>query len=221
MSTPAPAPEAAPPRRRVKKRLYIPAILLGLIALLAIGGYVRGTWADTVEKNPSGAEDGTRTQLLQKQNGNVVVRCAIVVDAPPRDTWAVVSDYGSHHHFVPYITHLEEKKQKDGKLLIEGIAHSRVYGDFPFETLVTQTQDAGEGEYTATWNHENKGLFKINRGGWKLRPFDKDKKQTLLEFQLQIEFEHYPNFFVRNVVMDRLHSILKAMRDETLRRQKA
>ena len=53
-----------------------------------------------------------------------------------------------------------------------------------------------------------------------MTPFDPAKKQTLLVFTLQIELKKYPNFIVRNIIMDRLHSVLKSMRDETLRRKK-
>ena len=43
------------------------------------------------------------TQLYKKPNGNVEVRCAVVVDAPPKDVWAVVTDYPSHAKFLPYV----------------------------------------------------------------------------------------------------------------------
>lgn len=219
MST-APTPPAEQPKpKRIKKRIYIPLILLVLLIAIGIGFYVRGNWPDTVERNPSGPDAGTVTQLLQKPDGNVVVRCAVIVDASPKETWAIVSDYASHHQFVPYITHLEEIRQDDGRLLIDGVAHSSVWGDWPFKTLVTQKVSPEAGEYDATWSHEDEGVYKVNRGGWSLRPVDKTQKQTLLAFNLQIELKEHPNWIVRNIVMDRVHKILKAMRDQTLKRK--
>jgi len=217
MST-TPVPQAAQPQR-AKKRIYIPLILLVLLVLLGVGFYVRGTWADTVEKNPSGPDAGTVTQLLQKANGNVVVRSAVVVDAPPKDVWAVVTDYASHRQFLPYISKVEATKQADGRFLIDGVAQSRIWGDWPFQSLVTHSEAPDDAEYSTQWSEEDKDVFKVSRGTWTVTPFDKANKQTLLVFTLQIELKNYPNFIVRNIIMDRLHSVLKSMRDETLRRK--
>ena len=217
MST-TPVPQAAQPQR-AKKRIYIPLILLVLLVLLGVGFYVRGTWADTVEKNPSGPDAGTVTQLLQKANGNVMVRSAVVVDAPPKDVWAVVTDYASHHQFLPYISKVTATKEADGRFLIAGVAQSRIWGDWPFQSLVTHTESPDDAEYSTQWSEEDKDVFKVSRGTWTVTPFDKAKKQTLLVFTLQIELKNYPNFIVRNIIMDRLHSVLKSMRDETLRRK--
>jgi ribosome-associated toxin RatA of RatAB toxin-antitoxin module len=219
MSTPIPAQPETPQPQRVKKRIYIPLILLVLLLVVAVVFYVRGTWADKEEHNPSGPDAGTITQLLERPNKNVVVRCAVVVDAPPKDVWAVINDYASHKDFLPYVTKVEATPQKDGKILIDGVAYSRVWQEWPFESLVTNKEDPDDGEYSALWSEEGKGEYKVNRGGWTLKPLAKSKKQTLLEFSLQIEMEKVPNFLVRNIIMDRLHSVLKAMRDETLRRR--
>jgi len=217
MST-TPVPQAAQPQR-AKKRIYIPLILLVLLVLLGVGFYVRGTWADTVEKNPSGPDAGTVTQLLQKANGNIVVRSAIVVDAPPKEAWAVITDYASHQQFLPYVSKVEATKEADGRFLIDGVAQSRIWGDWPFQSLVTHTESPDDAEYSTQWSEEDKDVFKVSRGTWTVTPFDKAKKQTLLVFTLQIELKNYPNFIVRNIIMDRLHSVLKSMRDETLRRK--
>jgi ribosome-associated toxin RatA of RatAB toxin-antitoxin module len=218
MSTTTPAQPETPQPQRVKKRIYIPLILLVLLIVIAVVFYVRGTWADTTEHNPSGPDAGTITQLLQRPNGNVVVRCVVIVDAPPKDVWAVINDYASHKDFLPYVTKVEATPQKDGKILIDGVAYSRLWQEWPFQSLVTNKENPDDGEYSALWSEEDKGEFKVNRGGWSLKPH-KSKKQTQLEFTLQIELQKYPSFLVRDIIMDRLHSVLKAMRDETLRRR--
>ena len=222
MSTsPAPQPTATAEPKRVKKRIYIPTILLVLLLVVGVGFYVRGTWADTVAKDPDGPDAGTVTQLLQKQNGNVEVRCAVVVDAPPKDVWAVVTDYAKHPDFLPYVKSLKADVQPDGQTLIDGVAHSRIWGSWPFQSMTTHLENPKEGAYSALWSEEDKGEFKVSRGGWSLTPIDKNLKQTLLVFNIQVELKSSPNFLVRNIIMDRLHTILKAVRDETLKRNKA
>lgn len=216
MSTATPAQQPQP--QRVKKRIYIPLILLVLFVVVAVAFYVRGTWAAKTPHNPDKGE-GTVTQLLELPDGNVVVRCAVEVDAPPKVVWAVITDYGSHRNFLPYVTKLEATPQPDGKILIDGVAYSRLWQEWPFQALIQQKEDAAEDVYTAMWEERDQGEFKVNRGGWTVKPFDTNRKRTLLAFELQIELEKYPNFLVRNIIMDRLHSVLKATRDETLRRQ--
>jgi hypothetical protein len=43
--------------------------------------------------------------------------------------------------------------------------------------------------------------------------------QTLVVYALQIEPAGYPSFFVRNVLRDRMHKVVTALRDEVQRRQ--
>ena len=216
-----PANESPSPRPRARKRIYIPLLLFILLIAAGVFFCLRGTQADVVEKNPSTREDGTVTQLFEKTNGNVVIRCGIVVDAPPKDVWAVVTDYNSQGDFVPYVSQVAGTKLKDGRYKIDGIAHSRLWGDWPYESTVTNTEKPNEGEYHSTWNEVDHDVFKVSRGSWNVKPTDQAKTQTLLVLTLQIELKDYPNFIVRNIIMDRLHTIVKAMSDETLRRKKS
>lgn len=213
------------PLRRVKKRILIPAIVLAMMLGLCGWLYVRGTWADAAERNPAGADAGAVTQLLREPDGNVSIRCAMVVDAAPKDVWAVVIDYWRHHEFLPYVSDVKGTKQPDGRFLVEGVAHSRLWGDWPFQSIVTHTEAPDADRFSTSWNERDQEVFSvgfsISRGGWTLTPYDKAHKQTLLVFMLQIELKDYPNFIVRNVLMDRLHSVVKAMRDEALKRRPA
>ena len=96
---------AQPHKRRVRKRIWIPSAMLGVL-LLSAGWLVwRGTSAETVERNPASAGDGAVTQLLT-QEGRTFVRCAIVVPAPPAAVWKVVTDYDSHPKFIRYVSEL-------------------------------------------------------------------------------------------------------------------
>lgn len=215
----APQPQATPPKR-VKKRIYLPLVLILLLVGIAVAFYVRGVWADMEEKNPAGPEIGTVTQLLDR-DGRVEVRTSVVVNASPRDTWAVISDYPSHPNFVPYVARLTSLKKDDGRIFLDGVAHSSMWGEWPFQSLVTHHENERDGVYVAEWSEEDKDVFAVNRGRWHLKPIDKTQKQTLLAFSLQVELKQYPSFIVRNVIMDRVHTVVKAMRDETIRRKQA
>ena len=213
MSTDTNSP--APPKR-IRKRLWIPSVLLLLLVLVGVGFYVRGTWADTQERNPANVAEGTITQLLRKPDGTVIVRCAILIPAAPKDVWAVITDYNTHSKFIPYASEVHGTHEPDGRWHVTGIAHSRIWGDWPFDTHVAHVEDPAKQEYRTAWDEENVNGIAINRGGWQLSPAGKG--ESLLVYTLQVEVPQYPAFVLRNIVMDRLHSVLKAVRAETQRR---
>jgi ribosome-associated toxin RatA of RatAB toxin-antitoxin module len=213
MSTPVSAPLVG--HRRVKKRIFIPAIVLALALLVLIGAYVRGTWADTVARDPQTSAEGTVSQLYQTPNGNVQVRCAILVDAPAAKVWDVVRDYGSHPRFLPYVRETQVQPREGGRVYLTGVARSQMWGDWPFAMEITHKSVADK-EYTASWDEPTSTLL-VNRGSWTLTA--KGANLTLVVYALQWEVAQYPNFFVRNVLLDRLYQVLYALRDEVYRRQ--
>jgi uncharacterized protein YndB with AHSA1/START domain len=206
---------AQPQPRRVRKRILIPSILLALMLLAAGWLWWRGTMAETAPRDPATAADGPVTQLLT-QDGRTFVRSAIVVAAPPEEVWRVVTDYDSHPKFMPYIAELAQQKLDDGRVRLTGVARTHVWADWPFEIDVTEKADRAKGEYSATWHEENKTDFAVNRGGWTVRPHG--AKQTLVVFTKQAELSGYPNFLIRNIMMNRVGELLSAVRDEVARR---
>jgi uncharacterized membrane protein len=204
-----------PQKRRVRKRIWIPSALLGVLVLCVAWLAWRGTSAETVERNPASAADGAVTQLLS-QEGRTFVRTAIVVPAPSAAVWRVVIDYDSHPKFIRYVTELSSQKRADGRVHLTGVAHSRLWGDFPFESDVTHAEKPAQGEYAASWHEEGKAGFMVDRGGWTVKHLSDD--QSLLIFTLQMEIDGYPNFLVRNILMDRVGTIVQSMRDEVATR---
>jgi ribosome-associated toxin RatA of RatAB toxin-antitoxin module len=204
-----------PQKRRVRKRIWIPSMLLVMFVLFIGWLMWRGTSAETVERNPASADEGPTTQLLS-QEGRTFIRTAIVVPAPPAAVWKVVTDYDSHPKFIRYIGALSSRKLDDGRVHLTGIAHSRMWGDFPFESDVTLSEKPDQGEYMAKWDEEDKAGFRVDRGSWTVKRLAGD--QSLLIFTLQMEVKGYPNFLIRNILMDRVGTIVESMRDEVVKR---
>jgi len=210
------ATSAVPPaKRRVRKRIWIPSVLLGALALFVLWLVWRGTSVDATARNPTSADEGAVTQLLNEGEGTFV-RTAIIVPAPPAEVWKVVTDYDSHPKFIRYVSELSSRKIEGGLVRLTGIAHSRLWGDFPFESDVTHTEKPAEGEYAAGWDDEGRAGFLVDRGGWTLKRLPGER--TLLVFRLQMEVEGYPNFLIRNILLDRLGTIVESMRAEVAKR---
>jgi ribosome-associated toxin RatA of RatAB toxin-antitoxin module len=211
LSTPTPTPG----RRRVKKRTLIPVIMLGLVLALFLWAYVRGTWADTVTRNPDTSAMGAVTQLYRTPQCDVQIRSAILIDAPAASVWAVVRDYGNHPRFLPYVSAMAVQPQEGDRMYLTGVVHSRLWGDWPFAVHVDHKTVADK-EYSASWDEPSETMA-VNRGGWTLTATGPN--QTLVVYTLQVEAAGYPNFFVRNLVLDRVSSVVSGLRDEVKRRQ--
>src|SRR5262249_13942520 len=101
MATAQPA-KPTPPAGHLRKRVVVPLVLLAVLAVLVLVLVVRGTWADTVPKNPTSAAEGTISQLYQSPDGRKQVRCARVLDFPAPIVWQVVTDYNHFGDIFPY-----------------------------------------------------------------------------------------------------------------------
>lgn len=210
MSTSPPAPV----RRRVRKRILIPVILLALVVALFFMAYVRGTWADDEVHNPQTTAEGTVTQLYRTPAGDVQVRCASLVDAPASEVWDVIRDYANHPRFLPHVSAVEAEEKEGGRVLLRAVAHSRVWGDWPF-TINVDHKQVSDTEYLANWD-EPGGELKVNRGSWTVTAIGEG--QTLVVLALQVDVG-YPQFLVRNVLMNRLDNVVSGLRDEVHRRR--
>jgi ribosome-associated toxin RatA of RatAB toxin-antitoxin module len=213
MTSPQPANAS---KRRLRKRLIIPGILIAFVLLFVGWVYVRGTWADTEERNPKSPEDAPITQLYRDADGRVQVRCAVVIEARPGEVWQVVTDYPRHHEFVPFTEELTVVAQEDLRIHLQGTAQSSLLGKWPFEIHVTHEEDPIRRRYRAHWD-EPSGELNSNRGSWTLSPTPEEN--TLVVYALEIEVERYPTFVIRNLLRDRLHKVLLGVRDEVQRRQ--
>jgi hypothetical protein len=218
MSTPAPVPPAPATRRRVKKRVLIPLILLGIVLLAFVWLYIRGTWADTEVRDPKTTAEGPVTQLYYAPPAGTSVRCAVLVDAAPHEVWAVVTDYDKHSDFLPYVSEMASAKNGANVSLV-GRAHSSLWGDWDIKVLVTHREEPDKGEFAAFWDEPADDETRVNRGGWQVS--GKGDGKTLIVYNLQLEVSRYPDFLVRNILLDRVPKVVAGMRDEVLRRKKS
>lgn len=211
------SPPAAPPPspRRVRKRWLIAGLLLGLLALLLLSVYVRGTWADTVPRNPTTPEAGIVCQLLQTPDGAKQVRCAVVLDAPPPLVWRVVTDYDHFPETFPTITSAEARPEGDGLFHLNFVLQTPI-GPMPVEAQIRHVETPERS--TASWDQPSGDLL-VNRGSWEVTPADAGR--TLLVYTLEVAVRHYPDFLVRNALLSRQPKIVDAVRRRvtTLRAQ--
>lgn len=211
-------PATSRPRRRLKKRYLIPALLLAAVVLFLAWAVVRGTWADTVARDPATSTEGVVTQLYRTPEGHTQVRAAAVFDHPPRQVWDVLTDYPSHVKMFRYVSRLEATPVGPGRYRLVGVAHSSLWGDWPFQSHVAHHEDPGKGEYRVTWD-EPGGEMTVSRGGWALTPIGEGK--TRVVYALEVEVEQYPNWLVRNILLDRIGKVVAALGEEVQRRAPA
>ena len=139
-------------------------------------------WAD-----PTGPTRNV-THLLDRDGTSR--RCAVVVNASPRETLGP-SDYESHHKFLPYVTKLEATRKDDGAFSSTAL-QSSVWGDYP------KSGDASRERCGRTYlrrGRRRRMMCSSSTAQLASEAGGQDAKKTL-DLQLAIELAKYPNFIV-------------------------
>jgi uncharacterized membrane protein len=208
MDTP-PASPPTPPRKRLGKRTRVLLVILAVFALLLVGAYIRGTWADTTPRDPASPADGVVCHLYRTPDGHTPVRCAVLLDHPIDKVWKVITDYDRYGEIFPTLRSAPVKVTRGGaeRVHLSGLASS-VFGDWPFDIHITHEESPQN--RIASW-HDRGADVLVNRGSWKLTP--KGEGRTLLVYSLEVEIKGYPNFLVRNILLGRQPGVVQAVID--------
>jgi hypothetical protein len=201
----APKPAASKPPRRQRRR-FVPAVLLTLLVLLLAWGALRGTWADTVPRNPASSAEGVVAQLYQTADGRKQVRLAAMLDYPLEDVWAVVTDYEHFAEIFPFVQSAQATPSPDGRFHdVKGVVSTWV-GEWPFEARVRH--DEYLNDCVALWDQPS-GDLTVNRGSWTVLRYGAGK--TLLIYTLELEVRPYPTVVVRNALLSGLKPVVGAV----------
>jgi ribosome-associated toxin RatA of RatAB toxin-antitoxin module len=206
MSPPSPTP---PVSRQYRRRWRLP--LAVLVVLLASGAWfvVRGSWADPEKRFPRSVAAGPLTHLCRTPTGSGV-HSAILIDLPAEKVWNVIQDFESHPRFLPFVSTIEIDRLEAELVRINGVAHSSVWGDWPFAMRIRYRAEPNGG-YSALWDEPSEHLA-ANRGGWNISA--KGEQETLVSLFIEVETTKYQRFFVNNLLLNRLSKVMLAVRDE-------
>src|SRR5581483_2586657 len=115
-----------------------------------------------------------------------VLRSAAVLPHPPEAVWKVITDYPNFNRTFRYVSKIDVVEQKDNQTRLSAVAHSRLWGDWPFEVTVNHESHPEQGRYVASWDEPSDDLA-VNRGSWTLSPAADDRQSTLLVYVLEVE----------------------------------
>ena len=199
------APQGIAPKapKLFKKRviaLFLSFFILGIFTLIA---YIRGTWAETTERNPTSPQDKMVIQLYQNSQGQKIVRGSVLLDAPVSKVWGTITNYEKFTQIFKNMTSLSAKKIEENVYQLDGTAHTFL-GDYPFQTKVKHEESPTKN--SVSWSESSDPAITLNRGGWTLIP---KEKQTLVVYSLELEMKSYPTFIVRNFLMIQTKLVLK------------
>src|SRR5262249_54447913 len=157
----------------------IPAVVLGVLAVLVLWAYVRGTWADREPRNPSSSAEGILTQLYLAPDGRKQVRCAVILDYPPKKVWEVITDYEHFPEIFPTVGRAEVAREPDGRYHWVGTVTSPV-GDYPIDIHIRHEE--APDKFVASWDGPTDKVT-VNRGSWTVTPAGPGR--TLLVYALE------------------------------------
>ncbi len=203
----APAPTADAPLRI---RTIVLWSIMAALVLTFIWLWIRGSWTDTQERDPSTVADGVLTQLYRDPDGRTVVRSSAILAAPPDRVWGVITDYA---HF-PEIFHSglwkmmgnQATHEADGRWHMTGRVETAL-GTYPVDILLEHEETPQK--CVASWD-ESTSDFMVNRGWWRLTPSGEGK--SLLVFALEVKVEPYPRFLVHNVLLSQNDGVIETVR---------
>lgn len=194
-------PPPAPSRRRLYYGLGSLAFCV-FCALLVL----RGTVADESVRNPSTSKDRASKQLVLGPDGRKRVRYAKVFDHPPEVVWGAITAFGDYPEIFGRVGAAQLIDEKDGRARLQMTVTSGAYGDWPFELLLTKR--VAPGEWTLSWDQPGESVA-VNRGGWTLTPAG--PSGTLVVYEVDVEVEGVPVFFVRNVILTRVREPVRSV----------
>lgn len=192
------SPSPAPDRRRFKKRVVIPVLIIVLFLALLGGAWVAGSWADTESRTPRSSAEGTLCQLYRAPDGHTLVRCARIFDHAPEAVWRVVTDYDHFSEIFPQVRAAQAEKEADDLYLLSGTVSTPI-GPWEFRTHVRHKESPDH--YVASWD-EPGGQLTVARGSWDLTRLEGGR--TLLVYTQEVELAGYPTPFVRAALRTQL-----------------
>jgi uncharacterized protein YndB with AHSA1/START domain len=199
---------------RIKKRIVIPIMFIGVVTALLVWAIIRGNLTDPQPRNPSSAADSVLTQLLPNAEGGKQIRAAVIVSAPPERIWRVVTDYDHFSDIFPNIGASKGVHDPDGRWHVTGEIRS-IVGRWPMDLHVRHEESAAR--FVASWD-EPHGTWKVNRGSWVVTQHGAG--ETLLEYNLELRISPFPDFVVRAVLLGQLKPVMRAVASRVERDQR-
>lgn len=138
-----------------------------------------------------------------------------LIEAPPEDIWAVVSDCGRYQKTMPRIAKSELLKREGN------VVHCRVTADmpFPFGDLTSTTRGVETVVPGQRWAREwdlVKGDYVTNRGSWELTPWKADAKRTHVRYRIQAEPKlALPQSLINAAQKNALPDVIERLRELT------
>jgi hypothetical protein len=190
-------------RRRLRRLLLVPGALVGLLGLLTLGAFVRGTWADSQPRVPATVEEGPVCQVYDSPEDGRQVRCALLLPYTLEEVWQVVTDYDNYGDICSCIRADQIVHEPDGRCLLEAKADSGLASRVPFAVELRHDQELFR--RVVSWDQPD-GNVLVNRGKWVLTPDGPGR--TLLVLSLEVQVRGVPTFVLRNQSLHRLREVV-------------
>jgi hypothetical protein len=189
----------------MRRRLFLPGLLLVAAFALLLVLFVRGTWAQASVPEPQSVESGPIARVVQLPDGSKDVCAAIRLGFPLDEVWQVITDYDNYGDICSFIQVAEMTRGPDN-CKVTGQVKSLPIGSPLFTVEMKHEQELFE--YRSLWDQAS-GNVQVNRGGWIARPIG--NAETLLMIRLEVQVRWVPGFVLRNLSRYRLCEVLRAV----------
>jgi ribosome-associated toxin RatA of RatAB toxin-antitoxin module len=154
-----------------------------------------------------------------KESGETAVRgstrASALVQRPPRDVWATLTDFESWPGFMPLIEGTEIARRQGDQVWVRQ-RYSVMFVSLRHTSVYDLAPRAGELRWAL--DKEEPADIEESEGRWNLVPID-DGRATLLRYEAEMSPGRAVPGFVQDMLMKRsLRKLLASLRDETERR---
>jgi len=126
-----------------------------------------------------------RGEILVHREGAAEVVVKAVVDAAPQRVWALVSRCGRYTTTMERIKAARELSREAGQVVCRVTVDMPFpYSDLTATTRAVHAEDRERQRFSRRWN-QIEGDYRVNRGSWELRPFNGDRRRTLVIYRAE------------------------------------
>ncbi|MEZ4459946.1 MAG: SRPBCC family protein [bacterium] len=134
-----------------------------------------------------------------------------VIDAPPANVWAIISDCNHYEKNMIRVAEAKELSRKGDEVVCEVTTDM----PFPLSNLTAQTR-AKHTVGPPVWSREwklIKGDYKSNEGGWRIQSFDLEGTKSLVVYTVHaVPDMMVPDSLIKKAQRDTLPDLMKNLR---------
>ena len=159
-------------------------LLLGCVAVSPAAGKAKDLTADEIRRLKAG--EAVVTSRVLADSGAVAARAMALVDATPAAIMKIVRASDKYHEFMPRVIESKMPESKGDEDVCFVKVDVPIVGEMSGSTKV-KIDEPERGVLRRRWKGlDGSGSYRINEGSWRISPWKKDPKRSLVVYRIKV-----------------------------------